>query len=139
MDRCCRTQRHSVTILEQVHCNTNIHSANLCVLPLDVLVVPNGHRSGLQQPVHEPAGPTRTPWRNEPGRHGFRHEQPQYERPSNGHQPGPDPGHGPFRGSRPKNASAGVSWGPSARRPGAGGEEAVSGRGERRHLLARAG
>lgn len=139
MDRCCRAEKYSVTDAEQFHCNPNIHSEYFCILPLDVLVVPNGHRSGLQQPVHEPAGPTRTPWRDEPCRHGFRHEQPQYERPSNGHQPGPDPGHGPFRGSRPKNAPAGVSGRPSARRAGAGGEEAVSRGGERRHLLSQAG
>lgn len=102
----------------------------LCFFPPDVFVFPNGHRSGLQQPVHEPARPARPPRRDESCQHGIGHEQPQYERASHGHEPGPDPGHGAFWGSRPKNASAGVSWRPSTRHAHTGDEKAVSRRGE---------
>lgn len=44
------------------------------VFPPDVFIVSNGHHSGLQQPVHEPAGPPRPPWRYESSQHGIRHE-----------------------------------------------------------------
>lgn len=134
------TQNKDMNQYGQVLQNPNVTDQSLqpkyslfIIPPLDVLFVPNGHRSGLQQPVHEPAGPKGTPRRDESC-----HEQPQYERPSHGHEPGPDAGHGPFRGSRPENASAGVSGRPSARRDGAGGEEAVSWGGERHHLRAQA-
>lgn len=114
--------------------NHHIKTWNL-VLPPDVFIVPNGHCSGLQQPVHEPARPTRPPWRYESSQHGIRHEQPQYEWASHGHEPGSNPRHGAFWGSWPKNASARVSWRTPTRHSYTGDEEAISRRGEWKDLM----
>lgn len=100
------------------------------VLPPDVFILPNGHCSGLQQPVHEPAGPSRAPWRHESSQHGIRHEQPQHERASHGHEPGSNPRHGTVWSSQPKDASARVSWRTPTRHTHAGDKEAISRRGE---------
>lgn len=129
-------------ILTEICYPTTCSTANQSHLTLkpsvgfpDVFFVPNGPRTDLQQPVHEPVGPTRPPWRHEPRQHGFSHEQPQHEWPSDGHEPGSYSRHGAFRGSRPKDASAGVSRGTSAGHANAGDEEAISWGGEWKDLM----
>ena len=74
-------------------CRLNLKQKGFC-LP-DGLLLPDGTKPGIQQPVHEPAGaprPSVAPWK-----HGHRHECVHHEWAPHWNEPAQGPRHGAFR------------------------------------------
>lgn len=96
-----------------------------------LFLFPDGSGTALQQPVHQPAWPSRSSFhasQSEPGIHGGKHDAFQYERATHGHEPGQTSRNEPFQ-PWAEDAPASLPWSTSPVVTHARHEEDISWRG----------